>query len=78
MILTKTCYNKQKDVVMKKLKYLLLSFILIPCMFLFAACDNGEPYDLTIEEVYSIVQERGMTGASMSLLNLSREKMGKE
>ena len=77
MILTKICYNKQKDVVMKKLKYLLLSFILIPCMFLFAACDNGEPYNLTIEEVYSIVQERGYDGSFDEFIESIKGEDGK-
>ena len=62
---------------MKKLKYLLLSFILIPCMFLFDACDNGEPYDLTIEEVYSIVQERGYDGSFDEFIESIKGEDGK-
>lgn len=77
MISMKTCYNKQKDVVMKKLKFLLLSFVLIPCIFLFAACDNGEPYDLTIEEVYSIVQERGYDGSFDEFIESIKGEDGK-
>ena len=62
---------------MKKLKFLLLSFVLIPCMFLFAACDNGEPYDLTIEEVYSIVQERGYDGSFDEFIESIKGEDGK-